>query len=376
MRRIRFLVIKEFKQIFRSRAMLPIIFVMPILQLLILANAATFEIKNLNLIIVDKDHSQFSRDISSKFRGSPYFKILNRTFTNTEAEDQMKLRNVDIYLEIPVNFEKQLIRESSTKIQIVVNAIDGSKGSLAGFYASNIIQDYSKDLSIKYGIRANLISPNTDMKQIDVTYSNWFNPNLDYKTFMVPGLLVLLVSLISVFLSSMNIVREKEIGTIESINVTPIRKYQFILGKLIPIWILGMFELIFGLVIALLIYKIPLLGSPWVLISFAALYLIASLGMGLFISTITDTQQQAMFFTWFFMILFIMLGGLFTSIENMPKWAQTLTYFNPIRYFIEVVRMVMLKGSGFYEVRLHFGVMAFMAIVINTLAVMRYRKTA
>jgi ABC-2 type transport system permease protein len=376
MRRIRFLIVKEFKQIFRSRAMLPIIFVMPILQLLILANAATFEIKNLNLIIVDKDHSQFSRDISSKFRGSPYFKISDKTFTTSEAEDQIKLRNADIYLEIPVNFEKQLVRESSVKMQIVVNAIDGSKGSLAGFYASNIIQDYSKDLSLKYGIRANLISPTTDFKQIEITYSNWFNPNLDYKTFMVPGLLVLLVSLISVFLSSMNIVREKEIGTIESINVTPIRKYQFILGKLIPIWILGMFELIFGLVIALLIYKIPLLGSPWVLISFAALYLIASLGMGLFISTITDTQQQAMFFTWFFMILFIMLGGLFTSIENMPKWAQTLTYFNPIRYFIEVVRMVMLKGSGFYEVRFHFGVMAFMAIVINTLAVMRYRKTS
>lgn len=375
MRRIRFLIVKEFKQIFRNKAMIPIIFVMPILQLLILANAATFEIKNLNLIIVDKDHSQFSREIASKFRGSPYFKISNQIFTTSEAEDQIKLRNADILIEIPVNFEKKLVRESSEKLQIIVNAIDGSKGSLAGYYASNIIQDYSKDLSLKYGIRANLISPNTNLKQIEITYSNWFNPNLDYKTFMVPGLLVLLVSLISVFLSSMNIVREKEIGTIESINVTPIKKYQFILGKLIPIWILGMFELVFGLVIALLIYRIPLIGSPWVLVTFAALYLIAGLGMGLFISTITETQQQAMFFTWFFMILFIMLGGLFTSIENMPVWAQTITYFNPVRYFIEVVRMVMLKGSGFYEVRFHFAVITIMAVVINTLAVIRYRKT-
>ena len=375
MRRIKFLIIKEFKQIFRNKAMLPIIFVMPLLQLLILANAATFEIKNLNLIIVDKDHSQFSRDIISKFNGSPYFVVNKQDFNSNSAEDQLKLRKADIYIEIPRNFEKQLVRESAAKVYIVVNAIDGSKGSLAGYYASNIIQDYALDLAKRFGIRANLITSNNSPKLVEITYSNWFNPSLNYKTFMVPGLLVLLVSLITVFLSSMNIVREKEIGTIESINVTPIHKYQFILGKLIPIWILGMFELCFGLVISLIVYRIPLLGSPWVLITFSAVYMLAGLGLGLFISTITDTQQQAMFFTWFFMILFIMLGGLFTSIENMPDWAQKLTHFNPIKYFIEVVRMVMLKGAGFYEVRFHFAVMAIMAIVINTLAVIRYRKT-
>ena len=376
MRRIKFLVVKEFKQIFRNKAMLPLIFIMPILQLLILSNAATFEIKYLNIVIVDKEQSRFSRELTNKFKASNYFILVGMTFDSDEAEKMIQKRQADLYIEIPSNFERDLIREKTKKINMVVNAIDGAKASIGAYYASGIMQDFLREQVEKISIKANLINASPQRKNINIQYSNWFNPDLDYKTFMVPGILVLLVTLIGTFLSSMNIVREKEIGTIESMNVTPIRKYEFIIAKIIPIWILGLLELSFGLLLAKLIFDVPLVGSPVVLFAFAMVYLLVALGIGLFISTMTETQQQAMFFVWFFMMLFILLSGLFTAVENMPIWAQNITIFNPVRYFIEVVRMVMLKGAGFYEVRYHFLIIAIMAVVINILAVIRYRKTA
>jgi len=371
---IKFLIIKEFKQIFRNKSMLPLIFMMPLLQLLILANAATFEIKNLNIVIIDKDQTSLSRNIAGKFKGSKYFNIVGYTFNQKTAEREIQNRHADLYIEIPNNFERDLIREQTNKILVVVNAIDGAKGSISNFYVQNIINDVNKEIAEKYLIQSNTLVA-ADFKQIDLNYSFWYNPDLNYKTFMVPGILVLLVTLIGTFLSSMNIVREKEIGTLESINVTPINKIQFIIGKQTPIWIIGMFELVFGLTLAELVYHIPFLGSPVVLFTFGALYLSLALGVGLLISTVTETQQQAMFFTWFFMMLFILLGGLFTAIENMPAWAQTITLFNPIRYFIEVVRLVMLKGAGFADVKNHLIVISIMSVVINGLAVFRYRKT-
>ncbi len=193
---------------------------------------------------------------------------------------------------------------------------------------------------------------------------------------MVPGILVLLVTMIGVFLSAMNIVREKEIGTAEQLNVTPIRKSHFIIGKLAPFWILGIFEFTLGLIIAKFVFDVPFVGSLVLVYAFAAIYIIMILGMGLFISTITNTQQQAMFIAWFFLVVFILMGGLFTPIESMPDWAQTITLFNPIRYFIEVIRMVLLKGSGFFDVKFHFVVVILYAFIINGLATWNYRKTA
>lgn len=374
-RTIKFLMIKEFKQIFRNKAMLPIIFVMPVIQLLILSNAATFEIKNLNVEFIDHDKSALSRLIISKFQSSGYFKIVDYLTNQNDAENDLKSRKTDLYIEIPAKFEETIIKEQANDILLVVNSIDGSKGSISTFYVNNIIQDVNNQIARLFSIKSNvLVSGN--FSRININYSFWYNPVLNYKTFMVPGLLVLLVTLIGIFLSSMNIVREKEIGTLESINVTPIKKIQFLLGKQIPIWIIGMFDMLFGLVLALVIFKIPMLGNPLVLIAFSGLYLVLALGIGLFISTITDTQQQAMFFAWFFMVIFILLGGLFTAIENMPQWAQMITLANPIRYFIEVVRLVMLKGSNFMDVRNHFIIVSIMAVFINTLAVLRYKKTS
>ena len=348
---------------------------MPLLQLIILAQAITFEIKNLNIMFVDKDKSTFSQQLTSKFEASKYFIVKGYTFNTEYAENQMKKRNIDIYIEIPQYFERTLIRSGKNEINLVVNAIDGNKGSLASFYASNILTTFLQEKAAEYAIKSNNLSKMQKLKNINIQYSNWFNQELNYEIFMVPGLLVLLVTLIGTVLAAINIVREKEIGTIESLNVTPIKKYEFIIAKLIPIWLIGMFEFAFGLIIARLLYDIHIAGSPFVLFSFTAVFLFVPLGIGLLISTLTETQQQAMLITWFFLVVFILLSGLFTAIENMPHWAKTITYLNPLRYFIEVIRMVMLKGSGFAEIKIHLLVVAIFGLAVNTLAIFRYRKT-
>ena len=192
---------------------------------------------------------------------------------------------------------------------------------------------------------------------------------------MVPGILVLLVTMLTLFLSSMNIVREKEIGTLEQINVTPIKKYQFIVWKLFPFWVLGLVILTVGLVIAKVVFNVPMLGNIFLVYGFTSVYLLLILGFGLYISNHTETQQQAMFIAWFFMVIFILMSGLFTPIESMPKWAQSLTLLNPIRYFVEFIRMVLLKGAGLKEVLPNLAVILIFAILINGLAVWSYKKT-
>jgi ABC-2 type transport system permease protein len=210
---------------------------------------------------------------------------------------------------------------------------------------------------------------------IEVVSSNWFNPKMNYKFFIVPGILALLVTLVGFLLTSLNIVKEKETGTIEQLNVTPIKKYQFILGKLIPFWVIGLVILTLGLFVSYLFYGIIPLGGYLLIYLFAAVYLVALLGFGLFTSTFAETQQQAMFISYFFMMVFILLGGLFAPIENMPDWARVLTYLNPVSYFIEVMRMIVLKGSSFFDLMKHFGIIVLFAVIFNLLAIINYRKT-
>ncbi len=254
-------------------------------------------------------------------------------------------------------------------MQLIINAEDGSAAGIINNYASNIIRQFNADVVIKSEIKPEPVP------LINITFSNWYNPELNYKTYMVPGILVVLVTMIGAFLSGMNVVKEKEIGTIEQLNVTPIKKYQFIIGKLMPFWIIGMGELAFGLVLGILIFKIPLLGSPLVIFALASVYLFVVLGMGLLISTLTDTQQQAMFIAWFILVLFILMGGVFTPVESMPDWAQRIAYFNPIAQFNRAMRMIMLKGSGFKDVLPTLYFFAVYAAVMMSLAVWRYRKT-
>lgn len=376
MRTIRFILQKEFLQIFRNKAMLPIIFVMPILQLLVLSQAMTYEVNEIKMHLVDLDHSPTSRRLWQKLQASPYFVLTKHSQSVKIAEADLLSDAADFALVIPQNFEKNLHKQRFNKVQMLVNAINASKAGLVNAYTLSVLQDFNYKVQPQFAqVRLQQKGTPTNRKQIAVTSVNWFNPELNYQTYMVPGLLVVLVTMIAMFLSSMNIVKEKEIGTIEQLNVTPIRKYQFIIGKLLPFWVIGIFELVFGMVLGLLIFDIPLVGSPWVILGFAAIYLLAVLGIGLFISTMVDTQQQAMFIAWFILVIFILMSGLFTAVESMPGWAQQLTRVNPVTYFNEVMRMVMLKGSGFKEIRFHLVILVGYAFVMMSLALMRYKKT-
>ncbi|MCF6182524.1 ABC transporter permease [Lutibacter sp.] len=372
MKTILYIIQKEFKQIFRNKAMLPIIFVLPLLQLVILSNAATFEIKNIKFSFVDHDHTPLSRALIDKFRASNYFNIIDDFPSEKVASSAMKKGNVDVILEIPQYFEKDLLKDKRTSLSVIINAIDGAAAGVENVYINQIIQSFNKK------IKTTLLQ-SSDVKYLPKSImsipSFWYNKTLNYKTFMVPGILVLLVTMITLFLSGMNIVREKEIGTLEQINVTPIKKYQFIIGKLFPFWVLGLLLLTIGLIIAKLLFNVPMVGSIFLLYLYTSIYILVILGMGLFISNFTDTQQQAMFIAWFFVVIFILMSGLFTPVESMPKWAQFLTEFNPIKYFVEIIRMVMLKGSSFTDILPLFIKTLIYAIIMNGLAVWSYKKT-
>ncbi len=369
MRTLIFIIEKEFKQIFRNRMMLPIIFAMPVFELIILSYAATFEIKNINLGILDLDKSHNSRELINKFEGSPFFNIISYKESLNQLNLQMKHGDIEQILYIPHDFEKDIENHKSAKVQLINDAVNASAASLMAYYAQSIVFDYNKNITI------NTFGTKNITKGIKVEYQFWFNSELDYKKYMVPGILVLLITMIGSFLSGMNIVREKEIGTIEQLNVTPIKKIHFIIGKLLPFWIIAMMDLIIGLLIARFVFDIHIVGSLWLVFGATSIYLLAVLGIGLLISTITETQQQAMFIAWFFMVIFIMLSGLFTPIESMPLWAQKINIINPIAYFIRFMRQVMLKGSGFMDVIKDITSIIAYSIIVLSLAIIRYRKT-
>jgi len=350
--------------------MVPIIFFMPLIQLLILSNAATYEIRNIRFSVVDLDQSEFSRELISKFTSNGYFILSESSFSVTESEEGFKKNTSKLILQIPRDFEKDYRKSGTAEVQFIISAEDASSAGLIYNYSSVIVQQFNADVVTEW-CGENEIMNNP---MINITYSNWFNPELNYKTYMVPGILVVLVSMIGIFLSGMNIVKEKEIGTIEQLNVTPIKKSQFIIGKLLPFWIIGLFELAFGIFLGRIIFNVPMLGNPLLIFFIASIYLLVILGMGLFISTMTDTQQQAMFISWFFMVIFMLMGGIFTPIESMPAWAQTITLFNPIAHFVKVMRMIMLKGSGLKDVLPTIYIISIYAFVMLSLAIFRYKK--
>lgn len=367
---LKYILQKEFRQIFRDKTILVMMFAMPTIQLIVMPLAMNFDIKNINLSVVDNDHSTYSQKLLSKVGASGYFKIVSADASYPEALRHIEKEESDIILEIPSGLERNVVREGTQKVGIFADAINDTKASIGVNYLTTIIRDLNTELDVNVKSLAG-----TPTNMINITYSNWFNPLAEYKYYIVPGILVLLLTMIGGFMTALNIVREKEVGTIEQINVTPIQKWEFILGKLIPFWIIGMIVFTVGVGVCRVVYGIYPEGSMALLYLFAAVYLIALLGFGLLISTFSENQVQAMFIAFFFMMIFMLMSGLFTSVDSMPGWAKAISYLTPVTHFVRVVRMIVLKGSGFSDVQTELLYIIAFAVVLNSWAIWNYKKT-
>jgi ABC-2 type transport system permease protein len=371
MRILRLLLEKEFRQIFRDKGLLPVIFGLPLIQLLIMPLAANFDVKNINLAIVDKDRSTYTQQLITRIAASGYFRIAGYHADYAHALQQVEGEEADIILEIPAHFETDLVRDNKASVYLAADAINGTKAGLGSAYLNTILADYNSEVRTKW-----LPAQSTTAGTVDITYANWFNPYMNYRLFMVPGILVLLVTMVCGFIAALNIVKEKEIGTIEQINVTPIRKWQFIMGKMIPFWVIGMVDFTLGLLLARFVYGIIPTGSVALLYLFLSVYLVALLGFGLLISTYSNNQVQAMFVAFFFIMISMLMSGLFVSVDNMPPWAKLIARLTPVAHFVDVMRMIVLKGSRFADIQYKLLIELAFAVVLNGWAIFNYRKTA
>jgi ABC-2 type transport system permease protein len=370
MRNLGFILQKEFRQIFRNPTILRMILVMPIMQLILIPLAADYEVKHIAISVIDFDHSTYSRRLTQKLTASAYFRLVGYGKSYKKSLQTVGEGETDIILTIPVYFERDLVKENRASLHIAADAVNGVRAGLGVAYAGQIIGDFNREIREEW-----LQLPKfNDLPQIEITSANWFNPHINYRLFMVPGILAILVTMVGSFLTALNIVAEKEVGTIEQINVSPLKKYEFILGKLIPFWVLGMVSITIGMIFSFVVFRIIPQGSYLTVYGFSAVYLLGVLGIGLLVSTFSDTQQQATLFAFFFMMVFILLGGLYTPIESMPKWAQAVTAFNPPSYFIRVVRAIFIKGSGFRDLIPDFLAMVGFAFLFNFMAIINYRK--
>ncbi len=372
MRTILYLVQKEFLQIFRDKAMLFILFAVPIVQLVVLTYAATFELRDAGFHLVDHDQSTVSQRLANNFEATDHFRLVGQSYSNDQGIDDILRNEARMVIVIPDNFERELRSGQSPQVQFIISAVDGNTAGLIQSYSQAILRDFGMEI----GSEVRTVSGAGLIKRasFNITSSNWYNRTLDYIQYMVPGIITILVTLICLLLSVLNIVREREIGTIEQINVTPIKKYQFISGKLIPTWLLAMIVLTVALGIAYFWFEIPMRGNVVLVYATAAIYLLAIQGLGLLISSASNTQQQAMFINFFCVMVFLLMGGIFTPIESMPQWAQQLTVVNPIAYFGKIMRIVLLKGSGWVDIQYMFGAITLMAAVLLPTAVASYSK--
>jgi ABC-2 type transport system permease protein len=372
MRTILFLIRKEFLQIFRNRFISRAIFAVPIVQMLILVPAITFEIKNVDLCIIDNDISEESRGLINKLEGSTFFRIRFATWSEKEADDQLHLNRCSMVLKIPAGFGKDISSGKPSQLQATVNAINALNAQLSWAYLNGVITDYNRMI-----ISENIsVTPVTPVSTVQVTNRYWYNESLNYNFYMLPGILVILVTAIGFLLAGLNMVREKEIGTIEQINVTPVRKHQFIIAKMVPFLLIGLVDLALGLSIGKLVFRIPFEGSILLLFLSSSIFLVSVLGLALLISTLSGTQQQYMFTAFFFMIVFILMSGIFTPFESMPVWAQKFDLVNPVAYLIRINRMVMLKGSTLQDLGKDILSLLAIAVLFTGFAVRRYRKTS
>ena len=326
--------------------------------------------KNINLCVIDGDHSPWSNQLTNEVVSSGYFRLTSTSTAYSEALKLIETDKADVILEIPKDFEKSLVTSGNAKVLISANTVNGTKGGLSSYYLMGIVNEFAGDKRKELALPVEA----APIPTIEIVPQNRFNTNLNYKVFMIPALMVMLLTMLCGFLPAMNIVMEKEAGTIEQINVTPVSRFTFILSKLIPFWIIGLFVITISFGIAFFVYGLFPKGSLGTIYFFTAVYILAVSGLGLVISNYSETIQQAMFVIYFFMMILIVMSGLFTPINSMPYWAQVITWFNPLKYLMQVMRMVFLKGSGLADLQSQFFALAGFAVFFNTWAVWSYRK--
>lgn len=379
MRALRVLLRKEFLQIRRDPTILRLLFVMPAIQLFVLANAASFEVKESRLWVVDQDRSPRSAELVERLRGTGRFTIAGQSPGFAAADEALRAGHADAILGVPVGFSRDLELTRQAAVQLAFNAEDGAQAGVASSYATEIVARYAAELGAEIdprraALRPERETPRPGVPQLDVQRRYRFNPALEYRWYMVPGILVQLVTIGGTFMTALNIVREKEAGTLDQLNVTPIGRTTFIAAKLLPFWLIGLVQLSVGLVVAAAVFRIPIEGSLAIVYASAALYLVAALAVGLWISTVAETQQQAVFVAFSLLMVYILMSGLFTPIRSMPDWAQGVAALNPLMHYIALMRAVMLKGAGVAAVWPQIGALAAIAIVLMTVAVRQYRK--
>jgi ABC-2 type transport system permease protein len=372
MRTILFLVRKEFLQIFRDRATVFQIFFIPVVQLLVLSHAATFDVKRTALLVVDEDRSTTSARLVMRLEGGDRFRIAHLGADARGVEEALMDREVKAILRIPRGFEKSLVRERRATVQLQVNAEEGAVAGIVQTGVQAVLADVAREqsamLATPVGARVLRTAP------IELRAQGWFNPTHNYKHYMVPAIMVSLVTIIGMLLTAQNIAREKELGTLEQLNVTPITKTQFIAGKLLPFWILALVIFSIGMVLARVAFDIPMRGSVPLVFLAAAVYLIVALGTGLWISTFTNTQQQTMFVAFFILMIYLLMSGLFTPVESMPRWAQLVAEANPVRHFVWIMRAVLVRGAELEVIAPRLVGLGVGGVAILALAVRQYSK--
>ncbi len=364
---IRHIVRKEFIQTFRDRRMLMPIFVAPVIQLILFGFAVTTDIKHISLAILDYDRSYESRQLSSSFSQSKTFDLKYFLNSYTELEEAVQEGKAQAAVVIPKNFEADLKKGKQTSLQVVLDGTDANTATIIASYVSQLIARYSENIfaEIRGQMALGMVIPQPRV---------WYNPNLESSVFMVPGVICLILLLTTLMLTSMAITKEREMGTLEQLVVSPIKPWELIMGKTIPFVLIGLADITLVISAGKLIFDLPIRGSLFLLFGVALIFILTTLSFGLLISTVSRTQQQAMMSAFFFMVPAMLLSGVFSPIENMPRVAQYITFLNPLRYFSTAVRGILLKGNGITVLWPQILALLIFGLAASIFSSLRFRK--
>ncbi|MCL4538422.1 MAG: ABC transporter permease [Bacteroidetes bacterium] len=376
MKRILRVVKKEFLQLRRDKRMFGMLFVAPVLQLILLGYAATVDVKNIPIVICDLDNTKESRELLSHFTSSGYFTTVAYIDDVNQVDYYLKSGKAGMAIIVPVHFGRDLQAGRTPQLAVIADGSDSNTSGIGLSYASTIALNYARNIVVKRAESYNLIKNANDLPQVVAQTRAWYNPDLESVNFMVPAVLVMVLMVITLTITSLAIVKEKENGTIEQIVVTPLHDLEFILGKMIPFILIGMVEVLLVLFVSVYVFHVPLRGNVITLLVLSLLFIMVALGLGLLVSSISKTQQQATMTAQFFVMMpMLILSGFIFPIENMPRFFQYITYLIPVRYFMEIVRGIFLKGDGFADLWPQTLALFAIGVVVLSMSVYTFRRS-